>query len=263
MVKKLKVSKIFTYVFLAVAVAAVIISISMDFCADETTNVLAKNTIPRVATGLFLLALLISGKQLQSDFSHFGKKVLWCLPCLLTVVANFPFGALAHETATLNKTNLLWLFALECFSVGLMEELFFREIAHNFVKGKLSSKRNGYFWSVVTSSALFAVWHLLNLLDGAGVGATLLQTGYSFLIGAMLAVTLDKTNNVWICVVLHTLFNFGGNVVETLGQGTPWDVSFWVATALCGTICCVHVVLEICKKTREQNLNLQKENTAR
>lgn len=239
------------------------LSLSLDFCSDETANTLIKSTLPRVATGVFLLVLLMSFKQLQSDFSRFGQKMLWCVPCLLTVVANFPFSALASHTATVNRANLIWLFALECFSVGLMEELFFRGIVHNFVKSKLANKTNGYFWSVITSSALFAVWHLLNLLDGAGVGATLLQTGYSFLIGAMLAVTLDKTKNVWICVVFHTLFNFGGNLVETLGQGTPWDAGFWIATALCGTLCCAHVVLEICKRNKTQNLNSQTENNTK
>ena len=61
----------------------------------------------------------------------------------------------------------------------------------------------GVILPVLIDAALFGLWHLTNLLVGADVGATLLQVGYSFLIGGMLSAVLLKTGNIWTGVFRH------------------------------------------------------------
>ena len=77
---------------------------------------------------------------------------------------------------------------------------------------------------VLLSSALFGLTHLLNLFSGAAVGATALQVGYSFLIGCMLAVVYLHTGSLCGCIFLHAVYNFGGMLVPTLGQGAFADI---------------------------------------
>ena len=99
--------------------------------------------------------------------------------------------------------------------------------------------------SVLSSSTLFALFHFLNLFFGAGVGETMLQVGYTFLIGCMLAVMMIKTGNIWLCVVVHALFYFGGMIVSNLGSGHFQDTTFWVLTAVAGLLCAVHILLSL------------------
>ena len=89
---------------------------------------------------------------------------------------------------------------------------------------------------------LLGLLHLFNLFAGASVGATFLQVGYSFLIGAMLSAVLIKTDNLWLCVLLHAGFDFGGSIITELGTGIFQDLWFWIFTAFAGVLCLAHVL---------------------
>jgi uncharacterized BrkB/YihY/UPF0761 family membrane protein len=69
------------------------------------------------------------------------------------------------------------------------------------------------------------------LAQGASVGATLLQVGYSFLVGAMCAVVLLLCGSVLPCILLHAVYDFGGLLIPTLGSGRIWNAPTVVLTA--------------------------------
>ena len=71
----------------------------------------------------------------------------------------------------------------------------------------------------------------------------MLQVGYSFLIGAMYAVILFKTANIWLCVLLHAVYNFCGMLVPTLGAGTWWDVPTVIFTTVLAVATAVYTVV--------------------
>lgn len=230
---------LFALITTVVALLIVILLYSLDYSESITANTLLKNILPRLVLSLLLVGLLVMDKSMKTSFDKFARKLLFCLPCLFVALANFPLFALLDGTAKIVETNLIGLFAVECVAIALVEELFFRNVLYDYVKRLFKNK---YMLSLIVSSVVFGLWHLVNLLDGASFGLTLLQVGYTTLVGAMLCVTVDKTNNVWLCVVIHALFDFGGNVVERLGDGTPWNTPFWIATAICGVFCGVHVL---------------------
>ncbi len=242
--------KIAAWILLALTAGTVAVAYFVTFSADARLDALSKGVLTRGVLSALLLVLLAGSGDWKGDFSRFGKKLLWCLPCFLVVLANFPFGALIGGTASVDRPGLLPLFLLECLLVGLMEELFFRGFVHTAIRKKLSSRKFGYIGSVLISSAIFSVWHLLNLLEGAGLAATFLQMGYTFLLGGMFAVVLDRTENLWLCVLLHALFDVGGNLVSSVGSGSPWELSFWIATALCGALCAAHIIWTAVKLSR-------------
>ena len=160
----------------------------------------------------------------------------------------------------MQKNQYVWLFCLQCLLIGVIEELFFRLIVWRFADEKMRGKH--VVWRVVACSAVFALWHLVNLFFGQGFAATLLQAGYSFLIGAMLSTLYLVTNNIWWCVLVHALFDVGGKLVATLGSGNVWDVPFWIATAVCGTLCAVWAVFTLVAfgKNEAANGGLSAEN---
>ena len=60
-------------------------------------------------------------------------------------------------------------------------------------------------------------------------------------------------------MLVHALFDFGGNIVNALGSGEVWDVPFWIATVVCGVSCAVWVVAMLVKADKNKAV-LQPEN---
>ena len=142
--------------------------------SDATADRLLQETLARAVTFALLLPVLFlcgCGRSLYGKTTL--RVLLWCLPCLLVAICNFPFHALLTGAARIGRTDLLWLFALNCLCVGLMEELLFRGLLQPLLMNVL--RRQGVILPVLIDAGLFGLWHLTNLLVGADVGATLLQ----------------------------------------------------------------------------------------
>lgn len=171
------------------------------------------------------------------------KKFLVFLPCMAVAVNNFPFITFFTGRAYIDAEPLkIILYAAVCLSVGFFEEMAFRGCIFTAVLGKFGKRRFGVFISIVIASAVFGLVHLVNIFAGASVGATVLQIGYSFLIGGMCSVILVKTSNIWYCVLLHAVYNFAGGVVPECGGGVIWDTPTVVWTAVVGIAVAVYAV---------------------
>ena len=238
--KKIFESKAFIYAFILL-IAAGILFFRSDFviAKDAIVNAVIKN----VGTELLVLAIVLVAFCKKESLTLVslkvsGKSLLWSIPCFLVALANFPFSALINKTAVILRADLIWLVAIECFVVAVTEELFFRGVVTSHLDSKLEGKHKK-FKVVIISGAIFGAWHIINLLGGAGVTATLLQVVYTFLIGSMLAMLLVTTKSLTLCVLVHAIFNFGGAVIEKLGTGVAHDTLFWIATVLAGVFCFV------------------------
>lgn len=238
--------KILTVAFtLAMMAVAIVLScLRPSWTADATADGLITDMLVRVCVAaVFFLLLLFGG---YGDCLRIDKRKLralpWCVPCLLVAVVNFPFSALIGGGARVDRGDLIGLFVLYCLSVSLMEEAVFRGVLYGMI-AELFPKKDPFVdcKTVLVSSAIFSAVHLFNLFT-AGMGATLLQIGYTFLIGVMLSAVLLKTGSLWVCVLLHALFDFGGLLVPTLGGGVAWDGTFWLLTAVVGVLCAGHIV---------------------
>lgn len=242
-------------------IAALSVLAVFDFCTlklsdDQTLNKLINDVIPRICGGvlLFFVLILIEYKGvLIPEKENFFKNLLWCLPCYLVVLANFPFSALICGNATIDRADLIWLFILKCLAISLMEEMLFRGLLQSVIYESFEKNKYKNLITVAVTSAIFGGIHLFNLFAGAGVGATFLQVGYSFLIGAMLSAVLIKTKNIWLCVLLHAVFDIGGLIVTDLGSGPFQDTCFWVLTAVCGVICLAYILYFLLKNQKPDN----------
>lgn len=228
-------NKIFSVLFAVFAVLLFAFEfIPTGIFGDELTSKLVKITATRFCGGAIFLMLTF-----KLGYRVFGgrdkallKGAFLCFPALLVVVNNLPIIGLVSGNATVERTDLLWLFVLECIAIGFYEELAFRGFVFPLIMEKTGTSRKGIFLATVYSGAVFGLMHLINLLEGAGVGAVILQIGYSFLIGAMCSVVLVKTRNIWICVALHAIYDFCGFLVPELGQGIIWDRATVIITTV-------------------------------
>ena len=214
--------------------------------SDKTMGSLVGETVPRLTISLFLIVLMVvKGYSETFKPKWCGTHLLWSIPCFLVAIVNFPFAALLRGAAVIERVDLLWLFLLKCIAIALLEEIFFRALLLPLFMERFAKNRYCVFISVSGSSILFALMHLFNLFFGAGVGETMLQVGYTFLIGCMLAVMMLKTKNIWLCVIVHAMFDVGGTIVADLGSGPFQDTTFWILTAVFGLLCAVHIIFSL------------------
>ena len=183
-------------------------------------------TVTRALGGIVFLTILtyLGYRVLNPVKRPFARALLFTLPALAVAVNNLPIYPIASGMAKV--TAPLWqvlLLALECLMVGLFEEVCFRGVIFLGFLEKRRATKKGQFLAIIYSSAVFGVVHLLNIFLGSSPVAVLMQIGYSFLIGAMCAVVLMKTANIWLCTIVHATFNFCGAIVPRCGEGTIWE----------------------------------------
>ena len=194
------------------------------------------------------LLYITGGRRLLIFNKQFFRMLVWSLPCFMVAFINFPYSALANGTASIDRYDLIWLYAIYALFIALLEELIFRGILYMLAKDYLRNNRHAPLLVVVICATIFALFHLTNLFSGSiNVGYVLLQVLYTFLIGAMLTTTMLKLNNIWLCVLIHAIFNFGGQIIENIGSGTPWDTVFWVLTISGGVLCAGHIIYSLIK----------------
>ncbi len=201
------------------------------FSTDETAQRLWISFVTRIFGSIVFAVLFLDlGYSAWGRFRLSHLAVL--LPCLAVVVNNLPILSLAWGDAAVERTDLIWLFALDCLLIGIFEELAFRGTLFLFILEKRRGSTKQIFWTTVIASALFGVIHLANLLEGAGIVPTLMQVGYSFLIGGMCSIVLLKTGNLLHCILLHAVYDFCGGLLPTLGGGSWWDTPTVIFTAV-------------------------------
>lgn len=244
------------FVLFALCVAVtVIFSVPALFSGlGERTQKLLSDAVPRLAVAAFLFYLLFTTPEYLGGLTvkkrGWAGDLLWSVPCFLVAFANFPYTALISGSAKIDAVQLLWLFLLKCLGVAFLEEFFFRALLVPFVRVRVKGKL-AVGWTVLITAAVFGLSHLLNLFFGAGVGPTLLQVGYTFLLGCMFSVMFLKTGNVWLGVFVHFLFDIGGVIVTDLGHGIFQDRTFWILTFVTGALCGIHIVYTLIRLIRE------------
>ena len=188
-------------------------------------------------------------------FSSFGKlkSFIYIIPCCLIAINNFPFVSVFNGTAILSaEWYLIILFAIQCFLVGFFEEAAFRGCVFMLLLEKSHNTRKDVFCSIVYSSLIFGAIHIVNLFAGAGIVPVVLQLGYSFLIGSMCAVVLLVTKKLWLPIIIHSVFNFAGGLVPTLGKGEIWNMPTVILTVVVSVMVCIYTVLLFLKYDIEE-----------
>lgn len=204
--------------------------------------------------GVFVTIITYLGYKIMNPVKKpFWRSLVFCLPAFCVVINNLPIYPLISGMAQV--TSPLWrvaVLAIECLMVGFFEETCFRGVV---LLGFLEKKRDttlGRFLAIILSSAVFGIVHLVNILLGSSPIAVLMQIGYSFLIGAMCSVVLMKTANIWLCVILHALFNFCGAIVPNCGEGTVWEPFTITITVIIAVATTVYMVLSFLKIKNEE-----------
>ena len=244
-----------TVVLTALAVTGFILFeiVHLRVFEDDVTNQMFGRACYYLAiAALFLWLPYILGGSLYLSFKALRwKNVVWCAPCLLVALANFPYSALISGQLVIIKKELIGLYILYVIGIALVEEMVFRGVLLFLLLDVFRNKKLPFFFPVLISSIIFALFHIANLFTGASIGDVLLQVSYTFLIGGMFAVMAIKTKSIWMGVIIHAIFDFGGLLNTTIAEGSSWDVVFWILTITCGILCAGHIVMSLINLERK------------
>jgi membrane protease YdiL (CAAX protease family) len=210
--------KIITLFLLAIMVVMAFIDLPLLGNIDD--EIIVSNIIIRFLGGFIVIYwMIILGYGWIFKSHHGWQAFLVMIPGFIISLNNFPISAYFNGRAILTvPVYRVFLFLVECLSVGFFEEIIFRGILLIFLLKTFSKLKMNLILSIVISSFVFALSHLFNLFSGASYGDTFLQIGYSFLVGMMWAVMFLKTKNIWLTMLLHASFNFFGQVMFYLGD---------------------------------------------
>jgi len=123
-------------------------------------------------------------------------KYLYFLPLVLIMSTNL-WGGAALRMSVLE--TVLYIVSMLC--AGFMEEVIFRGFLF------LAMCRSNVKQAVIISSLTFGIGHIVNLLNGAEVFATLLQIVYAVAIGFLFTVIFYKSKSLIPCIVTHSVVN--------------------------------------------------------
>ena len=242
---------------LSITVASVILLLLFEFAWLECFCInlpgAATESIEMIITrglgGIVFSVLLIyvGFKVLNPLKKPFFKSIVFCIPAFCVVVNNLHIYTLAagREKVTASA-GLIALFALECFCVALFEEMAFRGVVLLKLLENKRKKTSDILIAILISSAIFGIIHLVNLLNSSPADV-FMQIGYSFLIGAMCSVVLLRTHNIWLCVILHAIYNFCGRLVPRLGTGYVWDTPTVIITVIIALFTAVYMIYSLVK----------------
>ena len=228
-------------------------AIPVTIFADALANKLMCGFLSRLGMSFLFIWLLwqFGGRKFLLFDGSFFKSVVWSLPCFMVAFINFPYSAIIGGTASVDRMDLLGLYALYILGIALLEELIFRGVALMAVSDFFKGKKHAPLFIALITSAIFSLFHLTNLFIGAGIGSTMLQCLYTFLIGGMLSVTMLKTKNIWLCTLIHFIFDFGGLLIIEIGSGNPWDIIFWILTIVGGVLCAGHILVTLLRLEKD------------
>ena len=197
---------------------------------------------------VFLTLLWYLGYSVLNPLKKpFLRSLLFCIPAFAVVINNLHIYTLAIGVERVTSgADRVALLALECLCVGLFEEMAFRGVVFLTILEKRRRGARDIVIAILLSAAVFGAVHALNLFYMPPI-AVIQQIGYSFLIGAMCSVVLVKTHNIWICVILHAIFNFGGALVPTLGEGFVWDTPTIIITVILAVATTVYMTVALIK----------------
>ena len=202
MKKQIKIAAV-TALVLSAAAFIVIYFVPVTFSKDELCNKLWRDTLPRVAlsAAIFSLCVLCGVRGLFAVKREGAlRAAVWCIPCLLVALANFPYSALITGEALIDRPDLIWLFILKCLFIAVSEELLFRGA---ILRG--AEEGAGTAAAVLLSAVLFMLYH-----------GSVEQTIYQFICGCVFALMAVRSASVLPSMLAH----FVNNAVIIVLEGT-------------------------------------------
>jgi len=155
-----------------------------------------------ITNTIFSMVLIILMRILNRT-SYYGlirvtnlKQYIYFVPLFLIASVNLWNGVNIN-----NSASEIIFYILNMINVGFIEEIIFRGFLFKMM-AKDNIKR-----AIIVSAMTFGLGHIINLLNGAELIATLLQVCYAISIGYLFVIIFYKSKSLIPCIITHSLVN--------------------------------------------------------
>jgi membrane protease YdiL (CAAX protease family) len=137
-----------------------------------------------------------------------GLKLGWPLLAIASIymVINIIYGII--ESANFNIPTILNL-AIFCLLIGIAEEFLCRGWLLNEFLERFSNSKKNIVLSIILSSVIFGLMHIVNISAGQTLVETIIQIINATFLGVFFALIYYKTKNIWSVVIIHAFWDFG------------------------------------------------------
>lgn len=181
-----------------------------------------------IAFCLCFVAIKIVGKpkNLTIKASHMSYFITRGWYLIIAGVILGVLNLLSIEGTYIPSKQEVIIFFTEIVFVVLFEETLFRGIIQNYIIEDFERKVVSPWRALCIASAIFGAVHILNLLGRPYfVLGTVTQVIYTFCVGIIIGTVYWSSKNIWICFLLHYIFNALGGYSDLFVEKTTEAVT--------------------------------------
>jgi len=186
---------------------------------------------------LFMAGILSAIKDIDSNITFFVAFLIVGVLEIVHIIKNKKYKTYGFKKSSFKKVNILYILPLFIISlipllagvnpeltsyrfiylifymalVAFVEEVLYRGIIFNNLKQK-SIK-----YAVIISAIMFGISHLITMTGGKSLIDVLNQVILAIIIGLILALIMNYTKNIYICIGYHFLNNLIVSIFDSFG----------------------------------------------
>lgn len=146
----------------------------------------------------------------KNDHGLVSARDMFCssfpvVPLVAMVCASVCFLYTVRTVAGLQNTMVFWNWRLLILSVsaGVIEELSFRGFFFNQMASSV-----GVFYAAIINGVIFALYHYPGIFWYPYENILSLRFLMLFMVGVIFCLAFAKWKNVWLTIIVHTVWNF-------------------------------------------------------
>jgi membrane protease YdiL (CAAX protease family) len=191
-----------------------------SYTSDKLESIFIYSTL------IGLLIIIINKLRIPHSYFQLIERInyIYYFPIIIYI---FIFSSGFSDFCRMSRLTLYsWktiLYGMETFSSAMFEEVLFRGLILGVLLNKYYNSNNGILKSVIISSLIFGLIHIVNIWTQpyqTFTRGTVNQVYAAFCIGVMYSSIYLKTRNIIVLGVLHFISNFFAGIVELMGSET-------------------------------------------
>lgn len=188
----------------------------LTFCSVE---IRLAESVGRLLASIAIVTFYISvfdRKSFGMKRQNFLRGILTGILMLFILIANVlvSMDELSEYPVIMPSLYLIIIVCLEQIFVGIFEEFLFRGLLLNILLEKTKHMQyKGMIWSLLLSSLIFGLIHLLNLFDTPElINSTIVQIFFGIFTGVFLGALYLRYRNIWVVVFYHALIDIASEL---------------------------------------------------
>ena len=193
-----------------ITIATAIISWIFSWDSDPFTGF--DKLIGDVLITLFCFAIIcILGIRKTAGFQkqHLGKGLIYGIPFIIIGLLASLIGNIGSDIESMSAISIggMIMFTVNMLFVGINEEISMRSLILNNLILKYGESRKGIYKSILISSAIFGIIHLVNAFFMSPI-TVIVQSINAMSAGILFAVIYICSKNIWSCILIHALVDW-------------------------------------------------------